>query len=506
MDGQVALSEKDRALLKKKMEEHFWFFANATMDAEFFDHTFHRELCDFLQQPLRNKLVVMPRSFLKTTIVTRYLLWRALRNPNIRILIVCNTATNAEKSLAEIMGLIEKHPLIRGLWPEVIPDFRKTKWSTNGATLNRTGTYPECTFEAAGVGSRVIRRHFNIVAQDDTVTPDSDSTDGEDLIPTREEIDKAIGFHKLTMPLLVKAEEDERLVIGTRWASEDLIEYVQEEEGFPAFNRPATSDGTLEGKPTYFRFGPEILKEIQRSVGSFMFEALYMNSPKPKEFMSFQPSWFQYWDKLPEEGLRVVTVDPADPPTGRKTQDYSAIVSCVFSKEGLFVVDVDRARMTPKQIVCRTLDLAKRDEVDKVRVEVDRHAYLKEEFYDEMERRKWWVGCEFVKTQGRQKNARILALQPLYESGRVWHPKGEAARKVEAELVSFPYGKHDDVIDALAWQLSDYRRALGEPEKPREKKIAAFKFEIGFEDVVDELQEKFRARRRWGRVPAGFIF
>ena len=94
--------------------------------------------------------------------------------------------------------------------------------------LNRTIAEPEGTFEAAGVGTAVISRHFDLVIEDDTVSPAKDSLTGVMQQPTKAEIEKAIGWHRLVHPLLLHPSRSQILVIGTRWADKDLIGWILE--------------------------------------------------------------------------------------------------------------------------------------------------------------------------------------------------------------------------------------------------------------------------------------
>lgn len=524
-----ALSPSQVKSLRLRCEQEFWFFANATMDAGFYGPSIHNDLCSFLQRSARRKLAVLPRSFLKTTFVNRYLLWRALKRPDIRILVTSNTSTNAEKSLIEIMSLIERHPLISALWPEVIPDFAHTRWSSQkGACLKRDKDYPEATFEAAGVGTAIVRRHYNIIDEDDTIAPSFDDMSGEVVMPTLEEVQKAIGFHRLTTPLLVDARTDEKIFIGTRWGPADVISYIREQsqegaEHYEIFDRAATSDGTLEGTPIYHRYPIETLREIQSAVGSFLFESLYMNNPQPKDQMSFHQDWIRYWGAssridFPTDGLCKVTVDPADEPTGKKSQDYTGTCSARLSKYGLFVKRSCRKRLSAQGIVNQALDWAFEDGADMIRVEVDRHAYLEKAFLDEMNRRGRWVDVRCEKTGGRSKEGRVMALLPLAESGRLFLPEGGVARNLEHELVMFPRGSHDDEADALAWQIfGDYvyqptaEAVKIEPEIPRAPSVLSgmpaqtvsrpvSRTQITFEQIMEDIEKGNRYRDERSQV------
>jgi len=342
--------------------------------------------------------------------------------------------------------------MYRLFFPDVIPTFSKVRWSDSCACLARPVDFPEGTFESAGVGSNIIRRHFNIIIEDDTVAPKKDELTGEEVMPNKEDIEKAVGFHKLTIPLLIN-ENDERIVIGTRWASYDLINYVMENEKFDVYDRRCR---TKEGKPLYKRFSQERLESIRAGMGIYMFSMLYENTPLAKEFMAFNPDWIRYYDEheLPDEGETVVTVDPADPPTGKKSQDYTAIVSVKHTKFGLYVRRYRHKRISDKQMIDESFEVADEDGAVKIRLETNRYAHLAAAFKEEMKKRDKYYVIDEVKAKRVSKEARIKnRLSPLFENGVIWLKRG--MRELESELNAFPYGRHDDLIDALAWQVGE---------------------------------------------------
>jgi len=456
------LSQSQVDAMRKVLLGDFSYFAQLLTEPSFFDIHFHVDFCRFMQYAGRNKLVVLPRTFLKTTIAaTLYSLWRATIDPSIRILIVSNTDTNAGKTVRATRSIIEQNEMYRLFFPDLIPTFSKVRWSDSCACLARPIDHPEGTFESAGVGSNIIRRHFNLIIEDDTVAPKKDELTGEEVMPNKDDIEKAIGFHKLTLPLLIN-EEDERVVIGTRWASYDLINYVKENEKFKEFDKRCRDEG---GRPIYKKFSQERLEAIRAGMGIFMFSMLYENTPLAKEFMSFNPDWFRYYEEseLPEEGESIVTIDPADPPTGKRGQDYTAIVSCKHTKRGIFVRRYRHKRVSDKQMIDETFAVANEDGAVKIRIETNRYAHLAAGFREEMKKRDKYYIIEEVKAKSVSKETRIKnRLSPLFENGVIFIKRG--MRELEGELTTFPYGRHDDLIDALAWQVEG--RTATEYEHP----------------------------------------
>ena len=486
------LGGKDLEWLEKMVNEKFWFFVQSLMPEGWYDDKFHRELCDFLQYGGARKVVVLARTHLKTTICAVYYpLWRASRRTSLRVLEVSNTSPNAEKTGRSVRAIVESNTLYQALFPQCIPDFGKVRWSDRCTCLRRPEDLPEGTFECAGVGANIIRRHFNLIIEDDTVAPKKDDMTGEECMPSRADMEQAVGFHRLTPPLFVGEDDDEQLVVGTRWADYDHIKWIKEnEKNYAFFDRPAEDKS---GKPSYKRFSRERLDSIRISMGTYLYSSLYLNKPLAKEFMCFNPDWVSYYEEgeLPEDGEVIITVDPADPPTGNRRQDSSAIVSCKHCKSGIYVRRYSNKKLTPAQLIDEGLNMADRDSATKIRIEADRYAHLKYGFRDEMKRRGKYYVIEEVKTRGRNKEGRIRSrLQPLYENGVIRHKRG--MRDLEGELFAFPNGAHDDLIDALAWQVEGFLHTEyeGKKEKKRELLKAGTRQSFTLEDIRKSVRNR----------------
>jgi hypothetical protein len=76
----------------------------------------------------------------------------------------------------------------------------------------------------------------------------------------------------------------------------------------------------------------------------------------------------------------------------------------------------------------------------------------------------------------RDKTSRAMAATPLMEAGHVWFPAGAAFMgDFEHELLTFPQGDHDDMVDCLSaavlqlskaggWSLLDWNPETVKPE------------------------------------------
>lgn len=284
--------------LREESLKSYSFFAASMSGKDWFDTKLHDDLCVALQDAGELVVVILPRSFLKTTFCsTLFPLWYAIKMKiekgwDVRCLMVCNTAPNAEKTIHSIRAQVESNKLIQVLFPEIIPEFNHVRWSDRSACLNRKIDLPEATFESAGIGTAIIRRHYDLIIEDDTVAPSKDALTGNEAMPTKEDIEKAIGFHRLTLPLRVDPKSSKRMVVGTRWAGFDLIQWIKDNEKAVIFDRPAEDEN---GNSTYFRYDRNALDALKAGMGQYMYSSLYMNKPLPKEMMKFHAEWINYY-------------------------------------------------------------------------------------------------------------------------------------------------------------------------------------------------------------------
>jgi phage terminase large subunit-like protein len=74
------------------------------------------------------------------------------------------------------------------------------------------------------------------------------------------------------------------------------------------------------------------------------------------------------------------------------------------------------------------------------------------------------------------KHVRLNSVAPIFEAGHVWRPDMDWAEEVQEECAAFPYGEHDDLVDATTLALLRYRQGSfislydDEPEEPLGKR------------------------------------
>lgn len=427
-------------------------------------------------------LLVMPRGSYKTTFATKFFpIWLAIKNPDVRVLIVSNTDGNARQKVSEIRSMIQNHPVLNGLWPNIKPD--KERWSDSSARIQRESAWSEATFESAGVRTKLTGRHYDWIIEDDTVAPDLDDIKEEIVLPSREDINQAIGWHKLAGPLLVDAYKGGRLVVGTRWCYEDLIEHVEKkEETYAVFSRKAVENGV----PLVQKFSMVALADIKINLGSYMFSTLYMNDPMRPDDMIFRPEWILEVAStdIPRDHPDIKWFITCDPAISEKDSACDTVIIRAGHLDNRIYVDqCFDGKYTPQQTITRIIDLIELDEEKTKWVGIESVAYQKALALfcrDEMMRRGVIKPIKEIKSR-INKDIRITAMQPFFERGQFLIRRG--LKKLVSQLVQYPHGRLLDCVDCLAMQLDCYSGL-------RIKKVVtekAEKFGITLEDVLQRI-------------------
>ncbi len=487
------------ALYRKMAQEDLYFFCRGILGYDWLVPHIHQPVCALLQNSSNTRLrIVLPRGWLKSTICSvGYPCWLGVRNPNIRVLIAQNTFTNATKKLAGIRSQFKSNQLLKTLFPEVIPDRSHTDKS-EAFELRRPKPHEEATFEAAGIRTQVVSRHYDVIIEDDTVAPDLDELGEDNMVPTKDDIEKAIGWHKLSLPLLTNPGTGRILIVGTRWFEKDLISWNTDHEpsykGHSRACRESNGEPDESGPAVYpERFSDKVLEEMEAALGPYMFSCLYMNKPIRSDNMVFQPEWFTFYETPPEDLICYTTVDLAGDPEeskGKET-DFNVVMTCGkdLVTGRIYVLDYFQRRCNPSDLIAALFSHVRR--FHPVKVGIESVAYQKSMIYWIKERMRsegeyFWV--EPITHGRRSKGSRIQGLQPLVNSGNLLMRSGHKA--LLGEMTAFPYGAHDDVIDALSMQLPMWAQTRSVKEARRIEEGDPWSVDGAMRELEGKAQKK----------------
>lgn len=203
----------------------------------------------------------------------------------------------------------------------------------------------------------------------------------------------------------------------------------------------------------------ERLKKTNRA----KFYGQYLNDPLDEETLEFKREWFQTFVPSPELSSKLaqvpalISVDPAF--RLKQHADFTGlVVSKVLSDNNVYILEAKGIKATPKMLVDEIFNLVTQfGSVYKVLVEtVTSQIMLMDLLQDEMKRRNIFFVIEEVKPDSNEvKAVRIRNLIPHYANRRIFHAPHLVA--LEEQLIEFPKGAHDDMIDAEAYQVKYWR-------------------------------------------------
>ncbi len=271
---------------------------------------------------------------------------------------------------------------------------------------------------------------------------------------------------------------------------------------YEVFDKPVRDRETR--KLTYPTFYDDKKLELLKSsagVGSFMFAMLYENNPLYSEFMKIRPEWIRRFHNdatgnfvdtkteemiVPaEDGRRMITVDAADPPGKKSSQQcFSVSVAAKNVAAGLFVEKYVRGKWSDVKLAKETLDMADQLGITRIRIEADRYPHLINTFKIESRKRAGKrYSFEAVKTRGRNKEDRIMRVAAIAEDGLLWLRRNMS--EMETEMHTFPNGLTDDLIDALAWHILDDFKVPHKAVEDKERKEVEDIFKTFTEDQIE---------------------
>ena len=174
----------------------------------------HEDIISCLESTDRRKLLCLPRGSFKSTIaVISYSIFNILRSPNIRILIDSELYTNSSNFLRGI-----KHHLESDLFKSLFGDLRSNSaWNDSEIIIStRTVHRKEATITCSGIGAGKTGQHYDLIIGDDYNSIKNSYTPENRL--------KVIDHYRLNQSIL--EPEGEYVIIGTRYAEDDLIGWI----------------------------------------------------------------------------------------------------------------------------------------------------------------------------------------------------------------------------------------------------------------------------------------
>ena len=472
------MNPKDIALVAAKARYDLFFLAKYILGYSLMEEAVHGELCRYTEALLpshpadyvppkqvsgkdlkpqfkagnKNLLLLMPRGSFKSSVVTiGFSLQVILNEPNARILIDSETYGQAKSFLSEIKGHLESNEAYRevfksihGLYPNEVRRKADLLWSDSQLNIAaRTRPIKEPTFSVAGVDVTKTGMHYDLIIMDDLHS--------EKNVTSGEQIKQVINHWRLAYSLLDPGKP--LIVVGTRWHFLDLYNHILTYERH-RFNILVKSAIKQNGKLFFpARLSQEFLDDVRETQGTAIFSKQYLNNPVDDASATFK---LKDMVRKPWELVKDIPINwymMVDPSYEGPYSDFSALVIAGMDHmRNLYVRYILRKKMTYAELVNHMFDLNSRFSPRTILLEtIFSQKSILYFLNDEQKNRGAWLPVREIKSRSKSKEERIRGLAPYYETGRAIHVKEcPAINELELELSQFPYGEHDDIIDALS--------------------------------------------------------
>ncbi len=481
LDDSIARQPEDvRRDVAEAATRNLYVFATGVLGYSDLTETCHGPLCAWLDDnSARYKLVLHPRGTFKTTINIARVMQKFCQNPENRILLANETATNAQRFLSIIRQHAEGNRRFRTLYSHLIPADSK-RWSQEELLFLRKGVYAEPTVDSIGMTGAMTSRHYTHMTFDDLVS--------EEAAKSQLVMDDTINRFAKIHSMMVNPETDTFDLVGTRWAFFDIYAYAMQRFGkdLARYIRGAIEDGEAIFPQ---RLSLNKLAEIRNDPilgGEYNFSCQYMNNPRNVQLQDFNIQDLKFWRwGADEESVvlfsregevdKVVQLSDLDITTtidvryGDKTSsDRDAVVTVGTSEDGdAIVLESWSKRSNPLEVVAHLIYIIRRYHprafgIQKVGYEMS----LKYHLQAECERHGLYAYVVPVKPGGPGK-PHVRGLQPVAATGHLYIlPTQHGLR---TQLSEYPLGRYDDEADALGLQPQLWRGLLS-PERMRKYK------------------------------------
>jgi predicted phage terminase large subunit-like protein len=248
------------------------------------------------------------------------------------------------------------------------------------------------------------------------------------------------------------------LLVMSRWTQEDLAGYVLskysfEKIEFPAFARENDILGRQPGEPLCDEMFPRDLLDRLQATNPTVFEAMYQQRPSSLQGFIISRDMIQHYSEIPQGGEIVFSVDTKASPA--KTGSF-AVIQVWKAKNGKFYLLWQYRHKAGFSAICQEIQRLLKEYKNPIAILIEQAGHG-----DAL--------AEYLTSQGVSgvirvaprlgKKERLMAVEPLFASGRVFvphpGPKGLAwAEMFVNEIVSFPESEYSDQVDACTQALS----------------------------------------------------
>ena len=434
---------------------------------------FHHEIYNALRnRSKRRVLIAAPRGTAKSTVTSLLLPMHriAFKHPDEEefIVIISESQAQSINFLSRIKYHLTHSDNFKALFGDLGPNTARRWTATDVVTANGV------RIVAVGTGQRV--RGF---IEGDTRPTLIIVDDFESELNAFTMEARAKNRKWMTEAVIPSLSDEGRIVmIGTVISEDCFLYWAKDSSSWNTLWYAIIND---DGTPIWpERFPHKRINEIKEeyaSVGNINgFYQEYMNIAQSPDEAPFQPDWIKlhHYDFERRQGQPVLVrqvgdeeetvipveiyggVDPASSLSARA--DYFVIVTLAIDHEGnKYIVDLYRKHVSPAEQPDIIIEKFKKYRHRKMKIETVAYqealrATVKKRMIEE---NLYIPGLEKGVKPRTRKSERLLSLVPMFAKGEFYFRSNDT--EAQAEFLSYPKGKHDDIMDAIWTSLEGAR-------------------------------------------------
>ena len=378
--------------------------------------------------------------------------WMMGLNPRLKIIQATHTGELAVRFGRKIRNLMNSREYKR-IFPGV--SLRTDNQAAGRWETNHGGEY-----FAAGVGGAITGRGADLLIIDD---PHSE----QDAL-SETAMDSAYEWYT-SGPRQRLQPGGSIAVVMTRWSQKDLTGQLVKKMAEPKADKwdviefPAILDDDDEDKrrpiwPQYWKLNE--LDAVKASIVPSKWNAQWQQNPTYDGASIIKREWWNVWDKPSPPKCKFIIQSYDTAFSKKESADYSAITTwgIFYPDEGtethICLLDVEKGRWDFPELKRVAMENIKYWDPELVLIEAKASGTP---LIHEL-RRFGVYATAFSPNRGQDKHVRVNTVAPIFESGQVWRTDNDFAIELMEECAAFPYGEHDDLVDATTLALLRYRQ------------------------------------------------
>ncbi|HEC62394.1 MAG TPA: hypothetical protein ENI27_09130 [bacterium] len=461
---------KDVNFWREKSLTDLWFHASNVLShgkkEEYRDLNWvHCALADFLdldKNPIPQKLVIMSRDLLKSTmsraLINQWFVKKAYYGLPGKIGIYCGVYELAEDNLDRVMKEILTNEILQSVFYKWLPH----KNSDFGTKRKERIRFNGIEIEIGSPERPLTGFHFEGVV--------NDNLNNEINTATFEQCQKINKRWRQQESVMSKNAWE--IVWETTWETYDIAAIILDPDckfdygklyrkpaytfvsktGYHVFTCPARDE---KGDPVCpEKCDDAYLKRKRDKQGPYIYSRMYELRPIPDEEIVLRSKWLLPMEELPYNFIRNISVDCAG--TTRAESSFSAISICDWDELGRMNISfADKRKLTPMELynwICEVVAWSESIGRPVTFVGVEKEKYgISIASYHETSPQTFnlWL----IDIRGRTRNSRIQALAPYGEQGKILVQRGLS--KLEDEWSTYHKDKKRgvDILDTMGYHL-----------------------------------------------------